>query len=236
MFKLLLSKMFLLAFVVSVFPAKAGWLDIVACTAKRIAIETNQSEEVSRETIENRIRMLLDSKNNGVAIGASFEGCVLTVRLDYSAEQQARRNVIYIEKRTNIGFLKTDYCFVDAKNQNKDQFTNAGRTTIFYEAKDDIHARLRALERTASKILDEEMERYPVNVKTRLKVIAGREERELEDKIYLDAGQGFLSKDYTWNFSPMTAFLFDAKSDKREEFMELMDTYGKRFCSDEHSG
>lgn len=216
-------------------PSKADWYENVICRAKLLAQES-EKQQATRKELERKISKLLRWSKDGVQKSSIFEGCVLIVKNDYSKEQQLLRHYSYIEKRINVGYLNTDYCALKKQLENDTGFSLSGRTTLFYKPKSHIYNRLSALEKISARILDEEMARYPYDVKTRLQVMAKRMEVELEDKIYLDAGQGFMRNDYTWNFSPKTNFLFSPPSDQSEEFMKLLDIYSYRFCSGDKSG
>jgi len=206
--------------------SRAGAQDARPCKAAG-----GETREISREDLERRLSDLLTrGAEDGVSHRATFEGCVLVQRLNYDETQQQIRGYNYIEKKIDVRLLATDLCTVQGENADKERYVRGEDISVFYKPRPDYLQRLLKLEAQDHRIGTEETKAYPEDVAARLKSIAQRQNAELQDKLYLNAGTGTYFNDGTWTFSPETISILTVPLGREDELMDLMDAYGRLYC------
>ncbi|MBL6430527.1 MAG: hypothetical protein HPM95_02095 [Alphaproteobacteria bacterium] len=208
--------------------ANANPFEIVGCRIQREATLAMKPETRSRAELEAEVVSILSrSEVKGVKITASFDGCVLKRRIDYGPEELKRRDVRHTIERKNLRMVDTDYCSIKIRNDKTKVSDRTGMPSIFLRLRNEYIERMRRIRRLSYEITMEEMEKYPYDVSTRLKMISKRHELEIDDRIYYDFGRGFLSRDWIWSEGPEERAILTVKPEEFERIIHLIDQIGK---------
>lgn len=176
----------------------------------------------------------LDAPTDGTVLTettASFEGCVLVVRLVAShppAEQTGWRQM---ETRLDLSLIQTAPELVETRApSNHPKFGPTGGS-VTYRWQPEVERRMRALQRQAKEILKDAMLRFPSDVEARLTWIASRHDEELVDKIYENAGK----RTYYVNGEVISAPLplsprFSIEGEQAATFVNVVHRYQSNYC------
>jgi hypothetical protein len=160
---------------------------------------------------------------------AFFEKCVLVVRLVQHHPLDWRQ----MDTRLDISLIVAEPERVKIRPRSVHPQLGPMGGSIIYRWRPEVERRMKVLQRQAREILDEAMERFPADVETRLAWIAARHDKELVDKIYLDAGRRVyydngveISEPESW--SPM----FHLEGERAATFVELVHRYQTSYCGE----
>ncbi len=194
-------------------------------------------DRLSRADLEYRIVNVLTLENvrDGIVRSrqtAFFEDCVLVRRLDRNRNNCPAIDYWQVDRRIDVGFLKT--ADPDIHKSTRPSELTPKKSIIYFDIKPDVLKRIQKVEDDAQKIVDQEFINIPEGGDKRMRVLRERFEAELTDKIYTRAGDvvrwcgGFSTPGP--RESPGRQYLMFVSDDKVDEFVELFQSYGKRFC------
>lgn len=164
---------------------------------------------------------------------ASFEGCVLVVRFRHLIPVPAPAGARQIDDRVDISLIDTAPESIEIISPS-DTGQPHMPGTVKYEWRPDVQRRMEKLQRLAEEIEEEAVTKFPAEVETRLRWIAGQYEEKLTDKIYLNSGQrtyfangAEISEPLPW--SPR----FQLEGEHAAAFVELLHRYQASYCGEQ---
>jgi len=234
----------LLILIPAVLDLQIGGLGKFPLSWTRLLSGTSVPDDLTKKQVESRLANILMRDNEGATRRpsretASFDGCVLVHRVERPKSQCTSQRWWVTDRRIDLRYLKTHPLDVNVGPVSEDRLSSFVGRELRYDYRVGISKRLSILSFHARGINWAEAVKNRNDQGRRRRNVSSRFNTELQDRIYLDAGdtEHWCVGEKTHSPTREThQYRFVVDRARTEEFVDLIHHYRQNHCSVEVGG